>query len=138
VLLLLDYRRTCSSAWPARCDVVDNYSPRDLRVDLVLTNTGAARACLRRGRLDPISDGGQAAPDAMRAVQRVEAYIQQCGLEKSLIELVKMRASQINGCTYCLHVHARMPGHDREPDDVGLVFGNEPLDGLSDPVLNEQ
>jgi AhpD family alkylhydroperoxidase len=47
----------------------------------------------------------KAAPDAMRAVQRVEAYIQQCGLEKSLIELVKMRASQINGCAYCLHVH---------------------------------
>jgi len=42
----------------------------------------------------------KAAPDAMRAVQRVEAYIQQCGLEKSLIELVKMRASQINGCAY--------------------------------------
>jgi AhpD family alkylhydroperoxidase len=48
----------------------------------------------------------EAAPDAMRAVQRVEAYIQQCGLEKSLIELVKMRASQINGCAYCLHVHS--------------------------------
>ena len=48
----------------------------------------------------------EAAPDAMRAVQRVESYIQQCGLEKSLIELVKMRASQINGCAYCLHVHS--------------------------------
>jgi AhpD family alkylhydroperoxidase len=48
----------------------------------------------------------EAAPDAMRAVQRVEAYIQQCGLEKSLIELVKMRASQINGCAYCLDVHS--------------------------------
>jgi AhpD family alkylhydroperoxidase len=48
----------------------------------------------------------EAAPDAMRAVQRVEGYIQQCGLEKSLIELVKMRASQINGCAYCLHVHS--------------------------------
>ena len=40
----------------------------------------------------------KAAPAAMRAVQQVEAYIQQCGLEKSLIELVKMRASHINGC----------------------------------------
>lgn len=49
----------------------------------------------------------QAAPDAMRAVQRVEGYIQQCGLEKSLIELVKMRASQINGCAYCLDVHSK-------------------------------
>ena len=49
----------------------------------------------------------EAAPEAMRAVQRVEGYIQQCGLEKSLIELVKMRASQINGCAYCLHVHSK-------------------------------
>ena len=48
----------------------------------------------------------ETAPEAMRAVQRVEGYIQQCGLEKSLIELVKMRASQINGCAYCLHVHS--------------------------------
>jgi AhpD family alkylhydroperoxidase len=57
---------------------------------------------MEAGRLNPY----EAAPDAMRAVQRVESYIQQCGLEKSLIELVKMRASQINGCAYCLHVHS--------------------------------
>ena len=49
----------------------------------------------------------EAAPEAMRAVQRVEGYIQQCALEKSLIELVKMRASQINGCAYCLDVHSK-------------------------------
>jgi AhpD family alkylhydroperoxidase len=47
-----------------------------------------------------------AAPDAMKALVAVETYIQQCGLEKSLIELVKMRASQINGCAYCLSVHS--------------------------------
>src|SRR6516225_6947053 len=47
-----------------------------------------------------------AAPAAMRALQQAESYIQQCGLEKRLIELVKMRASQINGCAYCLHVHS--------------------------------
>ncbi|MBV8935483.1 MAG: carboxymuconolactone decarboxylase family protein [Alphaproteobacteria bacterium] len=49
----------------------------------------------------------EVAPEAMRAVQRAEGYIQQCGLEKSLIELVKMRASQINGCAYCLDVHSK-------------------------------
>jgi AhpD family alkylhydroperoxidase len=47
------------------------------------------------------------APDALKAVRGVEAYIQQCGLEKSLIELVKMRASQINGCAYCLDMHSK-------------------------------
>jgi AhpD family alkylhydroperoxidase len=49
----------------------------------------------------------KSAPAAMRAVQQVEAYIQQCGLEKSLIELVKMRVSQINGCAYCLDMHSK-------------------------------
>ena len=48
-----------------------------------------------------------AAPAAMRALQQAESYIQQCGLEKRLIELVKMRASQINGCAYCLDKHSK-------------------------------
>jgi AhpD family alkylhydroperoxidase len=36
----------------------------------------------------------------------VEAAIAASGLEHSLLELVKMRASQINGCAYCLHMHS--------------------------------
>ena len=44
-------------------------------------------------------------PDAYKAVSGVESYIRNCGLEKSLIHLVKMRASQINGCAYCLDMH---------------------------------
>jgi AhpD family alkylhydroperoxidase len=46
-------------------------------------------------------------PDAYRAVSAVEAYIRGCGLEKSLVELVKMRASQINGCAFCLNMHSQ-------------------------------
>jgi AhpD family alkylhydroperoxidase len=49
----------------------------------------------------------EAAPDAYAAVSGVERYIQRCGLEKPLIELVKMRASQINGCAFCLDMHSR-------------------------------
>jgi AhpD family alkylhydroperoxidase len=49
----------------------------------------------------------KAAPEALKAVQGVEAYIQHSGLEKSLIDLVKMRASQINGCAYCLDMHSK-------------------------------
>jgi AhpD family alkylhydroperoxidase len=48
-----------------------------------------------------------AAPEAYAAVRGVEVYIQRCGLEKSLIELVKMRASQINGCAFCLDMHSK-------------------------------
>ncbi len=47
------------------------------------------------------------APDGYMALRGVEAYLHQCGLEKSLIELVKMRASQINGCAYCLNMHSK-------------------------------
>jgi AhpD family alkylhydroperoxidase len=48
-----------------------------------------------------------AAPTAMKAIQGVEACIHKCGLEHSLIELVKMRASQINGCAFCLDMHSK-------------------------------
>lgn len=48
-----------------------------------------------------------ASPGAYAAVSGVEAYIQRCGLEPSLIELVKMRASQINGCAFCLDMHSK-------------------------------
>lgn len=49
----------------------------------------------------------EVAPDAYAAVAGVERYLQSCGLEQSLIELVKMRASQINGCAFCLDMHGR-------------------------------
>lgn len=46
-------------------------------------------------------------PDAYRNLTGVEAYLRGCGLEKSLIHLVKMRASQINGCAHCLEMHSK-------------------------------
>jgi len=46
-------------------------------------------------------------PEAMKAVMSVATYIQRSGLEKSLTELVAMRASQINGCAFCLDQHSR-------------------------------
>jgi AhpD family alkylhydroperoxidase len=47
------------------------------------------------------------APDAIKPMRGMEEYLKTCGLEHSLIELVKMRASQINGCAYCLHMHSK-------------------------------
>src|SRR3974390_937006 len=47
------------------------------------------------------------APDGYKALVGVETYLRQCGLEQRLIELVKMRASQINGCAYCLDMHSK-------------------------------
>ncbi|MDX3808575.1 carboxymuconolactone decarboxylase family protein [Bosea thiooxidans] len=53
-------------------------------------------------RLNPYTT----APDAMKPMMALEESIANSGLEHSLIELVKMRASQINGCAYCLHMHS--------------------------------
>ena len=47
------------------------------------------------------------APDGYKALGAVEAYLHNCGLEPQLVNLVKMRASQINGCVYCLDMHSK-------------------------------
>lgn len=44
-------------------------------------------------------------PDGLKAMTAVEASIAASGLEHNLIELVKLRASQINGCAFCIHLH---------------------------------
>lgn len=46
-----------------------------------------------------------AQPEAMKHMMAVEASIQKSGLEHGLLELVKLRASQINGCAFCIHMH---------------------------------
>jgi AhpD family alkylhydroperoxidase len=54
-------------------------------------------------RLNPY----QAAPEAIKAMVALETYLANSGLEQSLYHLVKTRASQINGCAYCIHMHTR-------------------------------
>jgi AhpD family alkylhydroperoxidase len=49
----------------------------------------------------------QAAPDTVKSLIVLETQIQSSGLEQSLIELVKTRASQINGCAYCINMHTQ-------------------------------
>lgn len=56
-----------------------------------------------QARLDP----WQVAPELMNAVLGMEKAAANSGLEQSLYELVKTRASQINGCAFCLHMHTR-------------------------------
>lgn len=48
-----------------------------------------------------------AAPDAVRALVGLETYLAGCGLGKPLLELVKLRASQLNGCAFCIDLHWR-------------------------------
>ena len=46
-----------------------------------------------------------ASPDALKAMIALESAVTKLPLEKSLIELVKLRASQINGCAFCVDMH---------------------------------
>ncbi|MGV8946958.1 MAG: carboxymuconolactone decarboxylase family protein [Lutibacter sp.] len=47
------------------------------------------------------------APEAMKGMLEMEKYVHNSGLERLLYELVKTRASQINGCAYCLDMHTK-------------------------------
>ncbi len=48
----------------------------------------------------------EAAPAAIKAMMSLEASLRAGGLDHGLMELVKLRASQINGCAYCIYMHA--------------------------------
>jgi len=52
-------------------------------------------------------DYGKAGPGAYKAVLGMETYVRHSGLEHSLVELVKLRASYINGCAYCIDMHSK-------------------------------
>lgn len=47
----------------------------------------------------------KASPDAAKAMMGLEGFVNHCGLDKILLELLKLRVSQINGCTYCVDLH---------------------------------
>src|SRR3546814_16188049 len=64
-------------------------------------------------RLDPLA----AAAADLKPMLALSESVHKSGLEPSLIELVKIRASQINGCAYCIHMHtneARKMGESEE------------------------
>lgn len=52
-------------------------------------------------------DYAKVAPDALKAMMEIEKYVAGSNLKHSLCELVKLRASQINGCDYCIAKHSR-------------------------------
>ena len=58
--------------------------------------------------MKPRFDYQKVAPKgAMQAMMGLEMYTRSCGLEKSLLELLKTRVSQINGCAYCIDMHTK-------------------------------
>lgn len=57
--------------------------------------------------MQPRLNYGKVAPEAMKAMLVLHRYSQACGLEPLLLELIKIRASQLNGCAYCLDMHTK-------------------------------
>lgn len=55
--------------------------------------------------MEPRLNFYKSGPDAMKAMSSLEAHIAQASIEKPLVELVRLRASQINSCAYCIDVH---------------------------------
>ncbi len=71
-----------------------------------------------------------AAPDAYKAMLGLETYVRRSGLEHGLLHLVKIRASQINGCAYCIHMHtgeARAAGETEERIYLLSAWRESPL-----------
>lgn len=52
-------------------------------------------------------DFAEASPKVMQAMVALETAVKKLGIEQSLYELVKLRASQINGCAFCVDMHTR-------------------------------
>jgi len=57
--------------------------------------------------MKPRIDFTRVSPRALQAMMGLQTYVNNSGLEHSLLELMKMRASQINGCAYCLDMHTK-------------------------------
>jgi AhpD family alkylhydroperoxidase len=55
--------------------------------------------------MEPRLNFFKSGPEAMKAVVGLDQQIARSSLEKSLVELVRLRASQMNGCAYCIDVH---------------------------------
>lgn len=57
--------------------------------------------------MEPRLNYSKVAPEGVEGLGKLESYVRKSGLEHSLLELVKMRASQLNGCAYCLDMHSK-------------------------------
>jgi AhpD family alkylhydroperoxidase len=57
--------------------------------------------------MTPRLNYAKAAPDLLQAMYALEKAVASAGLEHSLLELVKTRASQINGCAFCIDMHTK-------------------------------
>jgi AhpD family alkylhydroperoxidase len=57
--------------------------------------------------MEPRLDVSKCAPEARAAMWGLENYVRDSGLETPLLELVRLRASQMNGCAFCIDMHTK-------------------------------
>jgi AhpD family alkylhydroperoxidase len=75
-------------------------------------------------------DANRWAPQGRQTMVALQAYVNGSGLESALLELVKIRASQINGCAFCLAMHlrdARKLGEREERLDLLPAWRESPV-----------
>src|SRR5881296_1457624 len=60
---------------------------------------------MEESNMQPRLNYSRGAPGVYAAMDAADQYLGGCGLEESLLHLVRLRASQINGCAYCLDMH---------------------------------
>lgn len=64
------------------------------------------------------------APDALNLMMDFSKKVEALGLEPSLLELVKIRSSQLNGCAFCIHLHTRAArAHGESEERIYLLDG---------------
>lgn len=70
---------------------------------------------------EPRMNFGDVDPDAQTAILGLEKYMAKTGLDRSLQELIKIRASQVNGCAFCLDMHTKDARKNGETE--ARIFG---------------
>ncbi len=72
----------------------------------------------------------EAAPDVYRALAGLQSHVRQSGLDVKLVELIYLRVSQVNGCAYCVNLHAkglRTAGETDQRLDTLIVWREAPF-----------
>ena len=76
------------------------------------------------------ADFYSSSPEAMKAMMQLEVAVGKLGLEPALIEIIKLRASQVNGCAYCVDMHTmdmRKAGEDERRIATVCVWRETPF-----------
>ncbi len=73
---------------------------------------------------------GHVSPDGYRHLMNLQHYVSHCGLEPRLLDLIALRASQLNGCAFCLDLHTRYAVKDGGANPAARVHPRVPGSAL--------